>query len=71
VGRSTSIGYRCLCAPGLLPPGPSPLREHAAVKDRLMQVALAPRAGRKQVDAGYARSGRVCIRALTGQSGGH
>jgi DNA polymerase III delta prime subunit len=29
----------------------SSLREHAAVKDRLMQLALAPRAGRKQVDA--------------------
>jgi DNA polymerase III delta prime subunit len=39
----------------------SALRGHAAVKDRLMQVALTPRTGRKVVDAGEALDLREAV----------
>jgi hypothetical protein len=42
----------------------SSLREHAAVKDHLMQVALAPRAGRKQVDAVEYAFERLQVKAV-------
>jgi hypothetical protein len=37
------------------------LREHAAVKDRLMQVALTPRAGRKTIDVAEALDLREAV----------
>src|SRR5258708_27019239 len=37
------------------------LREHAAVKDRLMQVALTPRPGRKAIDATEALEQREAV----------